>query len=60
MFTSKTKTSYFKNNACPGQISLEYFSVVWDPFRQIDIDKLETIQTSTARLVTQNYRQTAV
>ena len=39
--------------------SLEYSSAVWDPFRQKDIDKLETIQRSAARCVTQNYRQTA-
>ena len=40
--------------------SLEYSSAVWDPFRQKDIDKLEKIQRSAARFVTQNYRQTAV
>ena len=39
--------------------SLEYSSAVWDPFRQKDIDKLEKNQRSTARFVTQNYRQTA-
>ena len=39
--------------------SLEYSSAVWDPFRQKDIDKLEKIQRSAARFVTQNYRQTA-
>ena len=32
---------------------------MWDPFRQKDIDKLEKIQRSAARFVTQNYRQTA-
>ena len=37
--------------------SLEYSSAVWDPFRQKDIDKLEKIQRSAARFVTQNYRQ---
>ena len=35
--------------------SLEYSSAVWDPFRQKDIDKLEKIQRSAARFVTQNY-----
>ena len=39
--------------------SLEYSSAVWDPFRQKDIDKLEKIQRTAARFVTQNYRQTA-
>ena len=39
--------------------SLEYSSAVWDPFRQKDINKLETIQRAEARFVTQNYRQTA-
>ena len=39
--------------------SLEYSSAVWDPFRQKDIDKLEKIQRSAAKFVTQNYRQTA-
>ena len=39
--------------------SLEYSSAAWDPFRQKDIDKLEKIQRSAARFVTQNYRQTA-
>ena len=39
--------------------SLEYSSAVWDRFRQKDIDKLEKIQRSAARFVTQNYRQTA-
>ena len=39
--------------------SLEYSSAVWDPFRQKDIDKLEKMQRSAARFVTQNYRQTA-
>ena len=39
--------------------SLEYSSAVWDPFRQKYIDKLEEIQRSAARFVTQNYRQTA-
>ena len=39
--------------------SLEYSSAVWDPYRQKYIHKLETIQTSVARCVTQNYRQTA-
>ena len=39
--------------------SLEYSSAVWDPFRQKDIAKLETIQRSAARFVNQNYRQTA-
>ena len=38
---------------------LEYFSAVWDPFRQKDIDKLEKIRRTAARFVTQNYRQTA-
>ena len=31
----------------------------WGPFRQKDIDRLEKIQRSAARFVTQNYRQTA-
>ena len=39
--------------------SLEYSSAVWDPFRQKNINKLEKIQRSAARFVTQNYRQTA-
>ena len=37
--------------------SLEYCSAVWDPFRQKDINKLEKIQRSAARFVTQNYIQ---
>ena len=38
--------------------SLEFSSAVWDPFRQKYIDKLENIQRSADRFVTQNYRQT--
>ena len=59
-----------KLKACPPKLretayfslvrsSLEYFSAVWDPFRQKDIDKLEKNQRSAARFVTQNYSQTA-
>ena len=39
--------------------SLEYFSAVWDPFREKDSGKLEKNLRSAARFVTQNYRQTA-
>ena len=71
---SKTNSTlgFFRRNlkACPPKLretayfslvrsSLEYFSAVWDPFRQKDIDKLEKNQRSAARFVTQNYRQTA-
>ena len=47
------ETAYFS------LVSIEYSSAVWDLFRQKDIDKLEKIQRSAARFVTQNYRQTA-
>jgi len=35
---------------------LEYASVVWDPFHQSDIDRLEGIQRSAARFITRDYR----
>ena len=49
------KTAYFSLV----RPSLEYSSAVWDPFRQKYINKLEKIQRSAAKFVTQNYRQTA-
>ena len=36
---------------------LEYASVVWDPFLQMEIDRLEKIQRRVARFVTNNYRR---
>ena len=36
---------------------LEYASVVWDPFLQREIDRLEKIQRRAARFVTNNYRR---
>ena len=36
---------------------LEYASVVWDPFLQREIDRLEKIQRRAARLVSNNYRR---
>ena len=68
--TSKANSTLRRNlKACPPNLreiayfslvrsSLEYSSALWDPFRQKDIDKLEKIQRSAARFVTQNYRQT--
>ena len=72
--TSKSNSTlgFFLRNlkACPPKLretayfslvrsSLEYSSAIWNPFRQKDINKLEKIQRSAARIVTQNYRQTA-
>ena len=36
---------------------LEYASVVWDPFLQREIDRLEKIQRRAARFVANNYRR---
>ena len=36
---------------------LEYASVVWDPFLQRGIDRLEKIHRRAARFVTNNYRR---
>ena len=49
------ETAYFSLD----RSSLEYSSAVWYPFRQKYINKLETMQRSAARFVTQNYRQTS-
>ena len=72
--TSKANSTlgFLRSNlkACPHKLretayfslvrsSLEYSSAVWNLFRQKAIDKLEKIQRSAARFVTQNYRQTA-
>ena len=62
--TSKANSTlgFLRRNlkACPPKLrETAYFSLVWDPFRQKDNDKLEKIQRSAARFVTQNYRQTA-
>jgi hypothetical protein len=35
---------------------LEYGSVVWDPYQQGDIDKLERVQRSAARFITRDYK----
>ena len=35
---------------------LEYSAVVWDPYQQNDIDKLENIQRCAARFINQNYK----
>lgn len=35
---------------------LEYGSVVWDPYLQGDIDRLERVQRSAARFITKDYR----
>ncbi|CAH1266560.1 Hypp3419 [Branchiostoma lanceolatum] len=37
--------------------SMEYAAVVWDPFRQKDIDALEMVNRRAARFVTSNYRR---
>ena len=36
--------------------ALEYSAVVWDPYQQNDIDKLENIQRCAARFINQNYK----
>ena len=36
---------------------LEYASVVWDPFLQMEIDRLEKMQRRAARFVANNYRR---
>ena len=36
--------------------SLEYGSIVWDPYTQKDIDKLERVQRSAARFITGDYK----
>ncbi|CAH1242277.1 Hypp6526 [Branchiostoma lanceolatum] len=36
---------------------VEYAAVVWDPFRQKDIDALEMVNRRAARFVTSNYRR---
>ena len=35
--------------------TLEYSSIVWDPYLQKDIDKLEKVQRQAARFITGNY-----
>ena len=35
--------------------TLEYSSIVWDPYLQKDIDKLETVQRQANRFITRNY-----
>ena len=35
---------------------LEYGSIVWDPYQQSDIDRLERVQRSAARFITKDYR----
>ena len=35
---------------------LEYGSIIWDPYNQCDIDRLERIQRSAARFITRDYR----
>ena len=35
---------------------LEYGSIIWDPYNQSDIDRLERIQRSAARFITRDYR----
>ena len=36
---------------------LEYSCLVWDPYRQGDIDKLNKIRRAAARFVTNNYQR---
>ena len=36
--------------------SLEYGSILWDPYTQKDIDKLERVQRSAARFITGDYK----
>ena len=38
---------------------MEYASVVWDPYHQCDIDKLENIQRAAARFCKNDYRHTS-
>ena len=35
---------------------LEYGSIIWDPYNQCDIDRLERIQRSAARFITRDYK----
>ena len=35
---------------------VEYGSIIWDPYNQSDIDRLERIQRSAARFITRDYR----
>ncbi|KAH3833413.1 hypothetical protein DPMN_106723 [Dreissena polymorpha] len=35
---------------------LEYGSVMWDPYQQGDIDKLERVQRCATRFITKNYK----
>ena len=35
---------------------LEYASIIWDPYLQNDIDKLERVQRSAARFISKDYR----
>ena len=35
--------------------TLEYRSIVWDPYLQKDIDKLENVQRQATRFITRNY-----
>ncbi|CAH1242093.1 KLHL18 [Branchiostoma lanceolatum] len=37
--------------------SMEYAAVIWDPFRQKDIDALEMVNRRAARFVTSSYRR---
>ena len=50
-----TKTAAYNTIVRP---NLEYCSSVWDPYHQKDIDKLENIQRSASRFVTNNYSKT--
>ena len=36
--------------------ALEYCAIVWDPYQQNDIDKVENIQRCAARFINQNYK----
>jgi hypothetical protein len=46
-----------KESACKSLIRphLEYVSVVWDPYRQCHINKIEMVQRRAAHFVTSNY-----
>jgi hypothetical protein len=46
-----------KESACKSLVRphLEYVSVVWDPYRQCHINKIEMVQRRAAHFVTSNY-----